>query len=96
MFISISLYRMFKIAKKFKQACKNGEFFALHEWKFQCDNMVSLNKDISCENDRSTFLVDITRVDWDDYVKNYMIGLRKFVLKDGMESLPNARNKLKW
>ena len=56
--------------------------------------MVTLNKDIADTNDRSMFAVDITQVQWDDYVKNYLIGLRKFVLKDNLESLPRARTKL--
>ncbi|KAK6633920.1 hypothetical protein RUM44_004527 [Polyplax serrata] len=85
---------MFEIAKKFKKACKNGEFFALHEWKFQCDNLVALNKAISAENDKDTFSVDIAKIEWDSYVRNYLMGLRKFVLKDDPETLAGARKKL--
>lgn len=85
---------MFEIAKKFKKACKNGEFFALHEWKFQCDNLVALNKAISSENESENFCVDVTQINWDDYVKNYLMGLRQFVLKDDPKSLEGARRKL--
>lgn len=85
---------MFEIAKKFKKACKNGEYFALHEWKFQCDNLISLNKALTAENDRKTFCVDVEKIDWDDYVKNYLLGLRRFVLKDDPKTLDGARKKL--
>ncbi|KAL0280989.1 UNVERIFIED_CONTAM: hypothetical protein PYX00_002125 [Menopon gallinae] len=86
---------MFKIARTFKKACKNGEFFALHEWKYQCDNMVKLNQEILRHSDKVEFNIDVGKIDWDDYIKNYVMGLRKYVLKDADNTLGSARKKLK-
>ncbi|XP_075218058.1 putative fatty acyl-CoA reductase CG5065 [Lycorma delicatula] len=85
---------MMKIFRRFKSAAKTGEFFALNEWKFCCNNQKSLASDM-IECDRSEFQTDVSIVQWDEYVKNYMLGIRKFVLKDSLDSLPSAKRKLK-
>lgn len=85
---------MMKIFRRFKAAAKTGEFFALNEFNFCCENQKSLMTDMM-ECDRAEFHTDVGKVQWDEYVKNYMLGIRKFVLKDSIETLPSARRKLK-
>jgi fatty acyl-CoA reductase len=82
---------MLKISKKFQQAAKTGEFFSLHEWKFHYDNVCALMCDAQ---DKTTFDVDVSQLDWDKYVKCYMLGIRKFILKDSNDTIPGARKKL--
>ncbi|XP_044739879.1 putative fatty acyl-CoA reductase CG5065 [Chrysoperla carnea] len=87
---------MLKIAKKFKAAAKTGEFFALNEWHFHTKNIKSLIYDLRTHtSDHEEFECDITNgFEWDPYVKSYMLGIRKYVLKDDIDSLPNARKRL--
>ncbi|XP_046979585.1 putative fatty acyl-CoA reductase CG5065 isoform X1 [Schistocerca americana] len=82
---------MMKISKRFQMAAKTGEFFALHEWKFHSDNLMALMEDAQ---DKALFDVDISELDWDQYVKQYMLGIRKFILKDSADTIPGARRKL--
>ncbi|KAJ9591141.1 hypothetical protein L9F63_002296, partial [Diploptera punctata] len=82
---------MMKIAKKFQLAAKTGEFFSLHEWKFHCENLQALMRDAQ---DKTTFNVDISHMEWDTYVKYYMLGIRKYVLKDSSDTIPSAKKKL--
>nr|CAD7200385.1 unnamed protein product [Timema douglasi] len=82
---------MMKISQRFQIAAKTGEFFALHEWNFHCDNIQALIRDYK---DQALFEVDVTQMDWDMYVKEYMLGIRKFILKDSTDTLPSARRKL--
>jgi fatty acyl-CoA reductase len=82
---------MFKIFKRFQLAAKAGEFFSLHEWKFHCDNVCAL---ICDAQDKATFNVDVSQMDWNQYVKNYMFGIRTFLLKDSSDTIPHARRKL--
>lgn len=85
---------MLKISKKFQQAAKTGEFFSLHEWKFHYDNVCQLMCDAQ---DKTTFDVDVSQLDWDKYVKSYMLGIRKYILKESSDTIPGARKKLqKW
>ncbi|XP_034234855.1 putative fatty acyl-CoA reductase CG5065 [Thrips palmi] len=85
---------MVKIAQRFKLAAKTGEFFSLHEWDFESSNMKALMKEMDCITDRQTFDVDVSHMSWKPYVTDYMMGIRKYILKDGSESLPSARSKL--
>jgi fatty acyl-CoA reductase len=82
---------MFKIAKRFQLAAKTGEFFSLHEWKFHRDNVCTLMCDAQ---DKATFDFDVSQINWDQYVKHYMLGIRRHVLKDSNDTIPSARKKL--
>jgi len=56
-----------------------------------------LKEDIRKADDGAEFNVDISKesgFDWDSYNKDFMLGIRQFVLKDDMSSLPQARTKL--
>ncbi|CAH0385057.1 unnamed protein product [Bemisia tabaci] len=85
---------MLKIFKKFKMAAKTGEFFALNEFNFDNRNLGQLIKEIASSSDQPNFEVDVAKIGWDSYVKQYMLGIRKFVLKDPPETIPGARRKL--
>ncbi|XP_077270764.1 fatty acyl-CoA reductase 1 isoform X1 [Temnothorax americanus] len=85
---------MVKVAKRFERAAKTGEFFAMNEWKFYSGNMTKLVKFVRASEDCDNFDVDIRNVDWDMYLHQYMLGIRKYILKDNLDTLNNARNRL--
>ena len=84
---------MLKLCKRIRFAAKSGEFFALHEWKFFCDNQVALHRDMN-EHDRKVFHTEVSKIGWDDYVKLFLLGIRQYSLKDSLDSLPAAMKKL--
>ncbi|XP_050426046.1 putative fatty acyl-CoA reductase CG5065 [Adelges cooleyi] len=84
---------MLNVYRRFKMAARTGEFFALHQWHFISDNIKQLNKDVTSA-DRRAFPVDVTRVVWDSYVKDYVFGIRNFVLKDPPSTIPAGLRKL--
>lgn len=88
------LISMMKICDRFKKAARTGEFFALHEWIFCCENQKSLYIDMTGK-DQSLFTTDVSQIYWDDYVKQYIMGIRKFILKDSIDTLAFARTRLK-
>lgn len=86
---------MLKLAKRFKTAIDTGTFFALHEWNFETKNI----RRLICaaretQIDAHEFNCDMSGLDWDAYMEKYMMGIRTFVLKDDISSLPKARKKL--
>lgn len=85
---------MMKITQRFQRAALTGEFFAINEWFFHGNNMRELTKAIKESNDSGCFNVDIGTLDWDTYVHRYMLGIRKYILKDGPDTLSKARNRL--
>lgn len=85
---------MLKITKRFQRAALTGEFFAVNEWYFHGSNMSELSKVVRESNDTGCFNVDIKSLDWDTYVHRYMLGIRKYILKDTPDTLSKARSRL--
>lgn len=85
---------MLKIYNRFKLAARTGEFFALHQWNFASENLQILQESMDCHLDKDIFNVDVSNLSWDTYIKNYILGIRKYVLKDSSETIPNAQKKL--
>ncbi|XP_071440782.1 putative fatty acyl-CoA reductase CG5065 [Hetaerina americana] len=84
---------MVKVCRKFQMAGKTGEFFSLHEWDFEGKGMQTVHRSLPTV-DSKTFPIDISGLDWDNYVSAYVLGIRKFVLKDPPETIPKSRKKL--
>ena len=68
-------------------------FFTTHSWTFISNNPQKILNAMS-ENDKSTFDFDVRQIDWPSYVKNYICGIRKFILKVDLSSLPAAKANL--
>lgn len=86
---------MMKIAKRYKAAADTGEFFAMHEWDFEVNNVNELLNEIAIADDRHEFNCDVKCLDWDTYLKNYVFGIRKYILKDDLSSMDVARKMVK-
>jgi alcohol-forming fatty acyl-CoA reductase len=86
---------MMKISKRFKMAADTGEYFSSNEWIFGVDNLkrvIRASEETQLDSDE--FNCDIKSINWDTYMEKYMLGIRQFLLKDDMSSLPKARRKL--
>ena len=92
--------RMIKMTKRTMRAAKSGQFFAVNEWYFHAENMKELIRCINnsvADGRTPPYKVDITSLDWESYVNQYVLGIRKYVLKDSPDTLGKARSKLfKW
>ncbi|XP_046382880.1 putative fatty acyl-CoA reductase CG5065 [Ischnura elegans] len=84
---------MVKICRRFQMAAKTGEFFSLHEWDFEGKGMQGVHHRLAIE-DAKTFPIDISGFDWNEYVRTYVLGIRRFVLKDPPETIPKSCKKL--
>lgn len=83
---------MMKIMYRVQAAVISGRFFALNEFDFDYANVNSLRQS---DKDVQKFPFDIKAIDWDEYISIYMLGIRKFVLKENPKTLPKARSKMK-
>ncbi|XP_004926017.1 fatty acyl-CoA reductase wat [Bombyx mori] len=62
-------------------------YFATREWKFHSGNTEGLVREL-CPADRQTFDFDLSRLDWSEYFYNYVRGVRVYLLKDPVETVP--------
>ncbi|XP_043483841.1 fatty acyl-CoA reductase wat-like isoform X2 [Leptopilina heterotoma] len=87
------LHKSFKKGSKLVLAIR---FFLCGEWIFDTDNVKSLWKKLS-ENDKKLFNFDITSFTWDELIRIYFEGVRKFALKTELdeEGLKNAARRLR-
>lgn len=88
---------MLKISKKFVNALNAGKFFSTNEWDFKIDTMLDLMQAVKSAKDGKKFDIDIRKennFNWNDYVKDFQLGVRQYILKDDLYSLKKAKVKL--
>ncbi|KAJ8687690.1 hypothetical protein QAD02_023484 [Eretmocerus hayati] len=85
---------MVRVQAKLDKAAKCLEYFATQQWNFKDENVKRLGQVLSPE-DRQTFMFDVRQIDWPSYLENYILGIRRFILKESPDSLPAARLHLK-
>lgn len=68
-------------------------YFTTKEWKFTNDTFKGVMNKLSPE-DRENFACDVAQIEWDHYFRTYMRGIRIYLIKDPLDTLPQAR--VKW
>ncbi len=69
-------------------SCLN--FYTIRQWRFVSDNAIHLLDKLTAE-DRRIFYFDVREIDWRAYIRNYVLGARKYILKEADDSVPAAR-----
>lgn len=67
--------------------------FSTIEWNFMNERWNELTRKLTSE-DRELFFCDVKGLVWNNYFMSYVLGIRKYILKDPIETLPQAR--IKW
>ncbi|GJQ78030.1 hypothetical protein Trydic_g2376 [Trypoxylus dichotomus] len=82
-----------KIQDKLGKAAKCLEYFTTNEWQFEDDNVRTLSITLS-DVDRKEFCFDVTQINWEEYIENYILGIRRYIFKENLETLPKARKQM--
>ncbi|OXU24628.1 hypothetical protein TSAR_006068 [Trichomalopsis sarcophagae] len=85
--------RMLKVYKKIHKFMEVLNYFTTKEWLFTSDHVNGLIAKLDIK-DRNLFFCDMREVVWDTYFQNYMRGIRLYLIKDPLDTLPQAR--VKW
>ncbi|XP_041971168.1 fatty acyl-CoA reductase wat-like isoform X1 [Aricia agestis] len=83
------LRHAFDKIKKFSKVIK---YFGVREWKFENDNTKSLFREMT-PADQESFNFNIGGLEWNEYFKHYVSGVRKYLLKESEDNLQYARRK---
>ncbi|CAB3257590.1 unnamed protein product [Arctia plantaginis] len=67
-------------------------YFATRDWKFDNRNVKNLFKEL-CDADKQIFDFNMETLDWNDYFYNYIRGVRVYLLKDPVETVPAGLKK---
>ncbi|CAH0699601.1 unnamed protein product [Spodoptera exigua] len=83
-----------KVYEKIYKMSKVFGYFMTNEWHFKDDNLVAMISRMS-DDDRKIYNCDITTVDFKEFTKRMIVGLRKFIVKDGLVDSEKAYVKQK-
>ncbi|XP_023212310.1 fatty acyl-CoA reductase 1-like [Centruroides sculpturatus] len=84
---------MMKIYKNVHKTMEVLEYFCVREWMFRADNVEKLFKSMSTQ-DKQNFNFDISKLSWDKYLENYVLGTRRYVLKEDDSTIPRSQKTL--
>lgn len=63
------------------------EFYTMRQWHFVSRNPAA--------EDRSTYNFDVQKINWESYMESYVLGVRKYLLKEDSSTLDLRRSNLK-
>lgn len=87
------LFRQVRLYDRAHRAISCLDFFTTHQWQFVSENPIRL-LDYLSDADKETFYFDVRQIDWNEYIETYVLGARRFILKDDMSTLSDARKNL--
>lgn len=87
--------KLWRISKSTFSAIKSIDFVTLNDLQFDTTNMKQMIKMIKREKSMEMFNCDIGSIQWDEYMVQYIVGIKKFILKDTELDLSEAQKKLK-
>lgn len=65
------------------------EYFSMRQWDYQLDTINGLWASLS-PRDKELFFFDMAQLDWETYMQNYVRGMRQYLIKDPLETVPKA------
>lgn len=84
--------RMINLNKKIYKFLEVISYFSTNEWKFNNDNVKKLYKNMD-ERDKEIFNFDMNKLDWLDYFKSYVLGIREHLFKEELSTLEEGKKK---
>ncbi|KAG8038013.1 hypothetical protein G9C98_006338 [Cotesia typhae] len=85
--------RLLKVYKKIHRFMNVLNYFSTQQWSFTNQRLNSLVNRLD-PRDKDLFFCDIKELDWNEYFKTYLVGIRVYLIKDPLDTLPQAR--IKW
>lgn len=84
---------MVNIQKRLQGGLDLLQYYTTKEWNFTNKKIVEICSKLD-PSEKECFNTDVKSVQWETYVRDMLLGTRKFILKDDMSSMPKARRHL--
>lgn len=79
-----------RMQQKLKHAQQLQDYFFQNQWDFHNGKLKRICDKLS-NKDKEIFFCDESVMDWDIYFKNYVLGIKKFILNENMEAFEENR-----
>ncbi|XP_058825901.1 fatty acyl-CoA reductase wat-like [Topomyia yanbarensis] len=84
--------RVLFLYRKARQFSDVLTFFCLHEWIFHNDKMRMVHDSMS-QQDRDFFPANVKNLKWGDFFRTYVLGVRKYIIRESLDNLEQAKKK---
>lgn len=85
---------MVRVQNKVSMGLKVLQYYTTKRWEFKNVNMTKLYNSMD-DRDKEIFNFNCMTLDWHEYIKNYIYGVRTYLLQEPPSTLPQARKLLK-
>uniref|UniRef100_A0A1B0GK99 Fatty acyl-CoA reductase C-terminal domain-containing protein n=2 Tax=Lutzomyia longipalpis TaxID=7200 RepID=A0A1B0GK99_LUTLO len=85
---------MVRVQNKVTMGLKVLQYYTTKKWDFKNTNMTKLYSSMD-DRDKEIFNFDCMTIDWHEYIRNYIYGVRTYLLNEPPSTLPQARKLLK-
>lgn len=86
--------RFMKLMDRALKSVSLLEYFINQSWEWSINNTEMLMAELSPEDQR-VFNFDVRHMNWLEYMENYVLGVKKYLLKEDMSGIPKAKEHLK-
>ncbi|XP_003221440.1 fatty acyl-CoA reductase 1 isoform X1 [Anolis carolinensis] len=86
--------RMMKLFSRLHKSMTFFEYFTSRTWEWSSDNMNMLMNQLS-PKDKKLFCFDVRQLHWSEYIENYCLGTKKYLLNEDMAGIPAAKQHLR-
>ncbi|KAM5334769.1 fatty acyl-CoA reductase 2 isoform 1-T1 [Glossophaga mutica] len=86
--------RMTKLMNRLLRTVSVLEYFVNRSWEWSTNNTEMLMSELSPEDQR-VFNFDVRQLNWLEYIENYVLGVKKYLLKEDMAGVPEAKQHLR-
>ncbi|XP_055475263.1 fatty acyl-CoA reductase 2-like [Psammomys obesus] len=86
--------RMTKLMNRLLKTISMLEYFINNSWEWSTNNTEMLLSELSPEDQR-VFNFDVRQLNWLEYIENYVLGVKKYLLKEDLAGVPKARQHLR-
>ncbi|XP_075232533.1 fatty acyl-CoA reductase wat-like [Lycorma delicatula] len=87
--------RLLKISENVDKFLQSISHFTTRQWDFCNKNTQDLWKSLD-QKDKEIFPFNVEDINWEEYFYNYMRGIRQYLLKDDLSTIPAAKKRAKW
>lgn len=70
------------------------QYYTTKEWDFRSDRFQQLQEKL-IPIDQKIFDTDTTQVNWEEYIRAYIVGMRTYILGESEKTIPQAKKLLR-
>ncbi|XP_075227902.1 fatty acyl-CoA reductase wat-like [Lycorma delicatula] len=87
--------RLLKLSEKVDKFLQSISYFCIRQWDLSNKNTQDLWKSLDLK-DKEIFPFNVEDINWEEYLCDYMRGIRQYMLKDDLSTIPAAKKRPKW